>query len=99
MVTELKARGGSAVIVAHRPAAFEACDDVVMMEDGRLRSAVQEDGILPRPAASAGARSATVPVRVVSGPPAMRGGALTAVRKVEPEPGANPSGDGSGGAA
>ena len=99
-VAELKARGGAAVIVAHRPAAFEACDDVVMMEDGRLRRAEPEDGVRPRPAATAEARPARVPVRVVSGPPVRGGGALGAVRAVEAEAGPDPSGgDGSGGVA
>ena len=36
-VAELKARGGAAVIVAHRPGAFAGCDQVLAMEQGRLR--------------------------------------------------------------
>ena len=32
-----KARGGSAVVVAHRPGAFAECDHVLEMEQGRLR--------------------------------------------------------------
>ena len=87
-VTELKSRGGSAVIVAHRPTAFEACDHVLMMDQGRLRPAGPEDGVRPRPAAG---RARAVPVRVVSGPPALRG----AVGGAEPAPGPNPA-DGGG---
>ena len=81
-VTELKARGGSAVIVAHRAAAFEACDHVLMMDAGRLRPAGPKDGVRPRPAAG---QARAVPVRVVSGPPALR----SAVRGVKPAPGPN----------
>ena len=36
-VAELKARGGAAAIVAHRPGAFAECDRVLAMEQGRLR--------------------------------------------------------------
>ena len=36
-VAALKARGGCAVIVAHRPGAFAACDAVHVMEHGQLR--------------------------------------------------------------
>ena len=36
-LAELKARGGAAVIVAHRPGAFAECDRVLAMEQGRLR--------------------------------------------------------------
>ena len=34
-VKALKARGGAAVIVAHRPGAFAQCDTVYLMESGR----------------------------------------------------------------
>ena len=33
----LKARGGAAVIVAHRPGTFAACDTVVAMTHGQIR--------------------------------------------------------------
>ena len=36
-VQDLKARGGSAVIVAHNPQTLRACDEVYLMEDGQLR--------------------------------------------------------------
>ena len=36
-VAELKRRGGAAVIVAHRPAAFAECDAVLVMEHGQFR--------------------------------------------------------------
>ena len=38
-VAELKRRGGAALIVAHRPAAFAECDPVLVMENGQLRPA------------------------------------------------------------
>ena len=91
VVTELKARAGAAVIVAHRPAAFEACDQILLMEAGRVRPAGPDDEMRLRPAAAAPARG--VPVRVVSGPPGRRG----AVRRMDPAPGRDASGDGEPG--
>ena len=44
-VTALKSAGGSAVIVAHRPAVFAACDAVYLMENGRLRLSDSENGV------------------------------------------------------
>ena len=59
-IAEHKARGGAAVIVAHRPGAFAECDLVLAMEQGRLRPARDVAG--PHPPGSA--------IRVVkSGPP------------------------------
>ena len=82
-VSELKGRGGSAVIVAHHPGAFAACDAVLRMEDGQMRPA--------RPAESKPDGDA-VPVRVVSGPPGgRRGGAPEgAVRQLRSPPGREP---------
>ena len=59
-VAELKAQGGAAVIVAHRPDAFLQCDAVYRMEHGQVQ--------LSLPAFEAVAKS---PVRVVrvAGPP------------------------------
>ena len=63
-VAALKARGGAAVIVAHRPGAFAACDAVLRMEDGRLQAPGPADGA-PGPRPDGG----PVPVRLVAGPP------------------------------
>ena len=38
-VAELKARGGAAIVVAHRPATFAECDSVLVMEHGKLHPA------------------------------------------------------------
>ena len=38
-IADLKARGGSAVVIAHRPSVFAKCDLVLVMEDGRMRPA------------------------------------------------------------
>ena len=65
-VAELKARGGAAVIVAHRPAVFAECDLVLLMEGGRLRPAGPEDGMDRAARAGPGG---PVPVRLVKGPP------------------------------
>ena len=44
-VVALKARGGSAVIVAHRPDAFAQCEVVYLMEGGRVRPVTPAVGI------------------------------------------------------
>ena len=62
-VAKLKARGGAAVIVAHRPGAFAECDRVLAMEQGRLRPVEPVREI-------AGPASPGPAIRVVkSGPP------------------------------
>ena len=62
-LAELKARGGAAVIVAHRPGAFAECDRVLAMEQGRLRPVEPVREI-------AGPASPAPAIRVVkSGPP------------------------------
>ena len=59
-IADHKARGGAAVIVAHRPGAFAECDRVLVMEQGTLHPARELAG--PTPAGNA--------IRVVkSGPP------------------------------
>ena len=78
-ISELKARGGAAAIVAHRAAAFAECDVVLLMENGQARPA---GGLLPppvehrRPKQAAGAAAtggtAVVPVRLAEPPPGMR---------------------------
>ena len=68
-IAELKARGGAAAIVAHRPGVFSECDEVLLMEGGRLHAAGAEDGT-GRPARAAPGGS--VPVRLVKGPPGRR---------------------------
>ena len=70
-VAATKARGGAAVIVAHRSAAFAECDVVCLMEGGRVRPASSGVGgagtprrrsastvAVPVPAAAGGARGA-----------------------------------------
>ena len=99
-VAELRARGGAAVIVAHRPTAFAECDVVYLMENGQGRLA---GGFLPSPggsqrdkeAAGADTSGKSVPVRMVKGPPpgARKGGMGGPVRLVKPRPG-DGSGDG-----
>ena len=63
----VKARGGAALIVAHRPGAFAACDAVYVMERGRIRPAEAQGGTV----ASASRGVGQVPVRAlrVPGPP------------------------------
>ena len=53
-VAGLKARGGGALVVAHRLGAFAACDELYVMEDGHLR-----------PAEPAASPPVAVPVRAV----------------------------------
>ena len=72
-VAGLKARGGAAVIVAHRPGAFAECDAVLVMEDGRARPAGREDGV--RPGRDGAPPGDAVPVRLVGGPPGGAGNA------------------------
>ena len=50
-IARLKARGGAAVIVAHRPTTFTECDTVyVMKRDRQIRSAAPEPGVSGPPA-------------------------------------------------
>ena len=69
----LKARGGAALIVAHRLGAFAACDTLYVMEGGQLRPA--------EPVASTPAPKVAVPVRAVrvSGPAGQGLGAMHVV--------------------
>ncbi len=98
-IAELKARGGAAVIVAHRPGTFAECDVVLLMENGQTRPA---GGLLPgtgghrrpqrAPGAAPGGSSAgaVVPVRLAKPPTVVdEGGQEGAVRliKVEQPPG------------
>ena len=80
-VSGLKARGGAAVIVAHRPGAFAACDVVYVMEGGHLR--------LAEPVASTPAPTVAVPVRAVRvpGPPGQGRGVIQVVPSPEPDGG------------
>ena len=87
-VAALKARGGAAVVVAHRPGAFAQCDVLLAMDDGALR-AVEPAPARARPAAD------TVPVTRMSGPPgaaSTRGGPLQLVQRAPPD-GREPGGD------
>ncbi len=73
-VADLKARGGAAVIVAHRPDAFAECDVVLLMESGQLRPA-EPMRALPAPERPAGeGGEGVVPVRLVKGRPPFAGG-------------------------
>ena len=72
-VAGLKARGGAAVLVAHRPGAFAECDAVMVMEDGRARPVGREDEV--RPGRDGAPPGEAVPVRLVAGPPAGAGNA------------------------
>ena len=47
-IADLKARGGAAIIVAHRRTTFAPCDLVLLMEGGRTRPATPWDGSQPR---------------------------------------------------
>ena len=82
-VTELKARGGAAAIIAHRPGAFMQCDAVLTMVDGALRPAepAPDRGAPPR-------RAQAVPVTRVEGPPGAeksRGAPLQLVQSTLPD--------------
>ncbi len=45
-VRALKARGGAAVIIAHRPAAIAECELLLMVEDGRQKAFGPRDAVL-----------------------------------------------------
>ena len=97
-VAELKARGGAAVIAAHRPAAFAECDVVLLMENGQARPAEglhAPPGDRRRAERGDGTPEETeVEVRRVAGPPGQREGEGTgAVRLVRTGP---PDGKGRG---
>ena len=62
-IGELKARGGAAVIVAHRPGAFSQCDVVLLMEGGQARTAT------PAPERSLSGPDRASPVKVVRSVP------------------------------
>ena len=67
-IAELKARGGAAVIVAHRPGAFARCDVVLLMEGGQARPAQPAQPAQPVREIAGPERGS--PIRVVaSGPP------------------------------
>ena len=82
-----KARGGSAVIVAHRPGAFAQCDTVYLMESGRpVPASAKQKG--PVRTLEPGARNP--PARTVGGGPKERPpkaeGAASGPRPVKPSP-------------
>ena len=45
-IRALKARGGSALIMAHRPAAIQECDTLLVLEDGTRRAFGPRDQVL-----------------------------------------------------
>ena len=95
-VAALKARGGAAVIVAHRAGAFAECDAVLAMADGALQRAEPPPGAAPRRAAAL--PETVVPVTRMAGPPGDGAEQSRALRLVEVSPpdGAAP-GDGAPG--
>ena len=98
-VAGLKARGGAAVIVAHRPGAFAECDGVLLLENGRVRPAGPDDGALARPA-RAKPDGAPLTVRRADGPPpgVGTGASARALRLVPERPGGARDGNGEDGA-
>ena len=98
-IADLKARGGSAVIVAHHPAAFSECDVVLLMENGGVRPAA---GLLAPPVGrgedpDAAPEEEAVEVRRVAGPPGLRQGDRPgAVHLVRTEPSGGNGSDGDG---
>jgi ABC-type protease/lipase transport system fused ATPase/permease subunit len=74
----VRERGGIAVVVAHRPSAIGAVDQVLMMEGGRQKAFGPRDAVLgqvlkPSPAARSGKGFAVtgqgvMPLRVVANP-------------------------------
>jgi ATP-binding cassette subfamily C protein len=63
----MKERGSAVMIMAHRPSAIEACDDIMVMEHGAIKAFAPKDKILGRPAVKPGAgqglQGNTVPFR------------------------------------
>lgn len=47
-ITSVKARGGIAVVVAHRPSAIGAVDYILMMEEGRMKAFGPRDEVLSK---------------------------------------------------
>ena len=86
-VAEIKARGGAAVIVAHRPGAFAGCDPVLVMEHGQLRPAADRSaagGGIPAAQPGAAATPGSKPgrdLKVVPTTPPWAGGDGNATRK------------------
>jgi len=84
-VAALKARGGSAVIVAHRPQALAQCDVVHLMESGRTRPATPAHGLAGvRPRPKARTTAPNVRVRAARSPPPDRPPRDSAARTVPP---------------
>ena len=84
-VAALKARGGSAVIVAHRQHAFAQCEVVHLMESGRTRPVTPAGGIpVVRPQPKAPAAAPGVPVRATRLPPSGRLPRVCAAKTVSP---------------
>lgn len=77
-ITTIRARGGIAIVVAHRPSALGAVDHVLMMEAGRCKAFGPRDAVLSRVLRNGPARAVTatdgeprpgavMPLRVVAG--------------------------------
>lgn len=72
-ITSVKARGGIAIVVAHRPSAIGAVDFILMMEEGRMKAVGPRDEVLSKvlrvPQAAKGftaTAQAVAPLRVVA---------------------------------
>ncbi len=97
-VADLKARGGSAIVIAHRPTTFSQCNRVYRMEQGRAMEVEPREPARHLLPAGAG-RTGAVPVRAVPGPPGTEDAQPRPVRVVRvpaPEsPDDNNPGDGT----
>ena len=90
-VAELKSRGGSAVIIAHRSTTFAECDEVLLMENGRARPTgvplAVPGGHDREERRDDGRKEEPVEVRRVAGPPSLRkrGGGKGGMHLVKPD--------------
>jgi len=60
-IETVRARGGIAVVIAHRPSALAACDQMLVMDKGRVHAFGPKDQVLARAARRA------APLAVVQG--------------------------------
>ena len=69
-ILDLKARGTTVVIIAHRPSVLAAADKMLVLRDGMIEAFGSKDEVLPnvtRPVADRAPQRADVPVGVPSG--------------------------------
>ena len=76
-VSDFKAKGGAAVIVAHRPDLFDQCDEVLMMKDGRAHKveAVRDAARGEMPGRAVRVVPSSAPTRLRRASPTKDGGA------------------------